>query len=331
MYKSHMIGAYSRERAQEKGIPFVPEQSGYAGKENPVGIRFQGLIRWATPVAKNGRVIGYVTLALDHTHIMEFTDHIVPTTERYSAISDAGSGNYAFIWDNKGRNISHPRDYFIVGYDPETGKQSVPWLDEEMFGIWQASDRSMDTFLSKAPQFKDQTLSKKPALPLIQAGMLGLDCRYLNFAPQCTGWRNLTQNGGSGSFVIFWSGLWKLTTAATIPYYTGSYGHSSRGFGFVTIGANVDEFHSSAMQTAETIRDIEAGFTPETGGGKERSPGTDTHLHAKCLSSPLLVYTVDGRLRHLHRYFDGQYANHPYHHHRSGAFAVSNKGIAATA
>ena len=259
--QGHMIGTYSRAKAKDRGIPFAPEQSGYAGKENPVGIRFKGLVRWGTPVLKEGRIIGYVTLALDHTHIMEFTDHVVPTAERYSAISDAGSGNYAFMWDYKGRNISHPRDYFIVGYDPETGKQSVPWLDEEMYGIWQQSDMSMDTFQSQAPQFKAQALSKKPASPLTQAGMLGLDCRYLNFAPQCTGWHNLTQNGGSGSFLIFWSGLWKLTTAAAIPYYTGLYGHHPRGFGYVTIGANVDEFHRSAMETAETIRDIEAGFT----------------------------------------------------------------------
>jgi hypothetical protein len=40
------------------------------------------------------------------------------------------------------------------------------------------------------------------------------------------GWNQLTEKGGSGSFVIFFSGLWKLTTAAAIPYYTGQYGES---------------------------------------------------------------------------------------------------------
>ncbi|MFT5730845.1 MAG: hypothetical protein ACI8PB_005035 [Desulforhopalus sp.] len=65
-------------------------------------------------------------------------------------------------------------------------------------------------FNRQAPTFKEQSLDKKPASALIQDGMLGLDCRYLNFAPQCTRWFNLTQNGGSGSFLIFWSGLWKL-------------------------------------------------------------------------------------------------------------------------
>ncbi|BHH86180.1 response regulator [Desulforhopalus sp. 52FAK] len=259
--KGHMIGTYSEAKAKAKGIEFKPELSGYAGKENPVGKRFQGLVRWGTPVVEEGRIVGYVTLALDHTHIMEFTDHLVPTAERYSPISDAGSGNYGFMWDHKGRNISHPRDYFIVGYDPITGEQAVPWLDEEMYSLWQDKGMSMTDFETNAPVFKEQSLDKKPATSLTKDGMLGLDCRYLNFAPQCTGWLNLTQSGGSGSFLIFWSGLWKLTTAAAIPYYTGQYGNSPRGFGFVTIGANVDEFHHSAMETAATIHEIESDFT----------------------------------------------------------------------
>ncbi len=269
--KGHMIGPYTRKRAEQKGIAFEPEKSGYAGKENPVGIRFQGLVRWAAPVVQNGRISGYVTLALDHTHIMEYTDHPIPTDQRYSAISDAGSGNYSFMWDYKGRNISHPRDYFIVGYDPQTGEQAVPWLDEEMYAIWKGSNGSMATFEKRAPQFKEQRLSKKPAKPLTDAGMLGLDGRYLNFAPQCDGWHNLTQYGGSGSFLIFWSGLWKLTTAAAIPYHTGIYGQHPRGFGYVTIGANVDEFHRPAIETAETIQHIEAQFAENLASEKRES------------------------------------------------------------
>jgi len=257
---SPIIGPYTKKRCEELGIPFAPEKAAYAGKENPVGKRFQGLIRWATPVTREGKIIGYVTLALDHTHIMEFTDHIVPTEERYSAISDAGSGNYAFMWDNLGRNISHPRDYFIVGYDPATGEEAVPWLSSEIYDMWRQSGLSFGEFQKTAPVFVDQRLTKKPAASLTRAGMLGLDGRFLNFAPQCSGWHTLTQYGGSGSFVIFWSNLWKLTTAATIPYYTGMYRNSPRGFGYVTIGANVDEFHHAATQTASQIAAIEKDF-----------------------------------------------------------------------
>jgi signal transduction histidine kinase/DNA-binding response OmpR family regulator len=252
---SPIIGQYTPKTAAKAGIPFAPEKAGYAGKENPVGKRFQGIVRWATPVFKGTQKIGYVTLALDHTHIMEFTDHVIPTTERFSAISDAGSGNYAFMWDDQGRNISHPRDYFIVGFDPKTGEEAVPWLSAELHPLWQQAGSSFSRFEQLAPRFQEQTLAKKPITDLTKAGMLGLDCRYLNFAPQCSGWYNLTQHGGSGSFLIFWSNLWKLTTAAAIPYHTGRY-QTPRGFGIITIGANVDEFHAAANETAAQITAI---------------------------------------------------------------------------
>ena len=45
-----------------------------------------------------------------------------------------------------------------------------------------------------------------------------------------------------------------LTTAATIPYFTGQYGQDERGFGFVTIGANVDEFHRAATESGERLK-----------------------------------------------------------------------------
>ncbi|SCA57231.1 conserved membrane hypothetical protein [Candidatus Terasakiella magnetica] len=249
---SKMIGPYTKARTDKANMAFEPGKSAYAGKENPLGKRFEGIVRWATPVVKNGEKIGYVSLALDHAHIMEFSDHIIPTEERYSDISDAASGNYAFMWDYKGRNISHPRDYFIVGYDPKTGDPSVPWLTKELYEAWQKSGKSYAEFEKTAPTFKNPG-EAKPSIELKKQGKLALDCRFLNFAPQCAGWMNLTQEGGSGSFVIFWSGLWKLTTAATIPYYTGQYANSKRGFGFVTIGANVDEFHRAATETKASL------------------------------------------------------------------------------
>ncbi len=253
-------GVYSPSRAEKAGIDFEPEKSGYAGKENPLGIRFRGLVRWATPVVRNGTIEGYVTLALDHTHIMEFTDHIVPTEQHYCITPDAGSGNYAFMWDYKGRNISHPRDYFIFGYDPETGQQAVPWLEASLYPKWLESNGSMAQFEKEVPWFDAQSLNKKPAAELTAQGLVGLDGRFLNFAPQCTGWHTLTQYGGSGSFLIFWSKLWKLTTAAAIPYHTGIYANHPRGFGYVTIGANVDEFHNPAVQTASQIKALKHTF-----------------------------------------------------------------------
>jgi len=250
---THVLGPYLPASLEKAGKPFKPEESAYAGTENPVGKRFRGIVRWATPVVRNGKVTGYITLALDHDHIRQFSDRLMPTEERYTPIADAIKGNYAFIWDHKSRSISHPRDYFIVGYDAQTGQPATPWLDETLYAEWQASGKPSPDFLAGIPAFREQNLKLKPAKELVKAGTLGLDCRYLNFSPQCDGWNALTEHGGSGSFVIFFSGLWKLTTAAAIPYYTGQYGQTPQGFGFVTIGANVDEFHKAATETAEKI------------------------------------------------------------------------------
>ena len=255
---THVIGPYLPAALEKAGKPFAPRESAYAGTENPVGKRFRGIVRWATPVVKDGKTVGYVTLALDHDHIRQFSDRLMPTEERYTPIADAIKGNYAFIWDYKSRSISHPRDYFIVGYDPETGNPATPWLDEELYAAWQKSGKYAHEFLADVTPFQDQNLKRKPAKELIKAGTVGLDCRYLNFSPQCDGWNALTEHGGSGSFVIFFSGLWKLTTAAAIPYYTGQYGKSPQGFGFVTIGANVDDFHRAATETATKITSVVA-------------------------------------------------------------------------
>lgn len=254
--KSSIIGSYTPERVNEAGLVFRPQESAYAGTENPVGKRFQGIVRWATPLLKDGKISGYVTLALNHDHIRHFTDRITPTEQRYTPIADAIEGNYAFMWDYKNRSISHPRDYFIHGYNSETGLPETPWMDNSLYQAWQQSKLPSHEFLTGIPDFDQPSLNKKPAKELIRQGTIALDCRYLNFSPQCQGWDQLTRDGGSGSFVIYFSGLWKLTTAATIPYYTSRYGQSRKGFGFVTIGANVDDFHLAAVESGNRISTI---------------------------------------------------------------------------
>ena len=137
----------------------------------------------------------------------------------------------------------------------KTGEPEVPWLDADTYKSFVASGKSWRDFRKDAPQYNQQSNKRKPAKELIKQGRLALDCPFLNFAPQCTGWRQVTEQGGSGSFQILWSGLLKLTTAAAIPYYTGRY-NTPRGFGFVTVGANVDEFHKPAIATKEQLKKV---------------------------------------------------------------------------
>lgn len=256
IYVSRVVGAYKKGWLYKtpKGIAVKPD-SAYAGKENPDGEPFDGIIRWATPVYQKDLKIGYLTLALDHVHLMEFTDHIVPTEERFSYISDAGSGNYAFLWDDQDQCISHPRDFFICGYDPQTGREVPGWISQDTYNEFKKSGLALEDFISNLLSFNSFSQKKKGSLEQLKSGNISLDCRILDTAPQCQGWHRGTEDGGSGSFLILWSGLWKLTTYATVPYYTGIYGASKRGFGYVTIGANVDDFHKAANITKEHIEE----------------------------------------------------------------------------
>ena len=250
-----VIGTFTKEKAKNAGIEFEPEKYGYAGVENPLGKRFEGIVRFITPVFKNNQKIGYISLALDHRHLKEFINTSNPTgISSKQNIADASLGNYVFMWDYEGKSIVHPRDYSIVGYDKNTGKLALPWLSSDVAEKFYASNKPIDEFLKSYPTFEDQGLHKKPNLKqLKEDGLVGLDCKYLNFAPQCHGWMELTQHGGYGSFIINWSNVWKLTTAATIPYFTGKYKDSPRGFGFISIGANVDEFHAAANETKKNV------------------------------------------------------------------------------
>jgi signal transduction histidine kinase/DNA-binding response OmpR family regulator len=264
------------------GVAFHPEEEAFAGKENPNGRRFEGIVRWATPVTEDGtpegKIIGYATFALNHDHIMEFVDHITPMYSRYTELPNAYDGNYAFIWDYQCRSICHPRHHSIVGFDPETGDPEIPWLETSIYDdlLNKIGGGGLSDLKAKWPELIDepptlnlirgqktflkQSRQKKPAPDLTRAGLVGLDGRYLNNAPQCTGWMDLTGEGGSGSFYILWSGLYKLNTAAAIPYYTGQYapseanGYSKRGFAFVAIGAGLEDFQAPARKTEGTLR-----------------------------------------------------------------------------
>ncbi|MDR2669289.1 MAG: response regulator, partial [Desulfovibrio sp.] len=274
---SNFIGMYTPENLSEasaaRGYPidYDPQSQAYAGEENPDGRRFEGIVRWATPVAgRDGKIIGYVTFALNHDHLMEFVDHLTPMGERYTELPSAYAGNYAFIWDYMSRSICHPRHHSIVGFDPETGKRVVPWLESGLYNgmleagftekDWEDYIKTLDyTPFDSTNPLSRQSRNKKPAPELTRKGMLGLDGRYLNNAPQCTGWLDLTRDGGSGSLYILWSGIYKLNTAAAIPYYTGQYapseanGYSRRGFGFVAIGSGLEDFTRPAKATEEKL------------------------------------------------------------------------------
>ncbi|GHV13874.1 hypothetical protein AGMMS49938_09070 [Fibrobacterales bacterium] len=311
---TNYIGMYVKDNLKKASdtrgyeIEYAPENQAFAGTENPLGVRAEGIVRFATPVYVNGKKIGFVTLALDQDHIFEFVDHKTPMRERYTELSNAFDGNYSFIWDYQSRSIAHPRHASLYGFDPETGEPQIPWLmtseynylleksgiypedaakmtPQERIGHLKANWKNLiapDTngkpiynLINGVITFRNQKRMNTsapdpehtPASDLTQLGFVGLDGRYLNNAPQCTGWLDLTKNGGSGSLYILWSGLYKLNTAAAIPYYTGRYApskennYSQVGFGFVAIGSGIESFTEPARENAKVLDILLEGIT----------------------------------------------------------------------
>ncbi|MFA8435056.1 MAG: PAS domain S-box protein [Marinifilaceae bacterium] len=268
IYVSELIGAYigarirgvyNRPNAMKEEGRFTPEKSAFAGIENPVGKRFEGIIRFITPYYRNGQKTGYISLALDHRHIQEFTDYATPISGEVRNIPNSSSANYCYLWDAQGMLIAHPKNYYIMGYNPQTGTRVAPWMHQELFDAWKSSGiKDAYTFLRTIPQWDHPDEFNYPSGEQVQdSAQMGLDMRYSR-EPMWTGYGlfQLTEDGGSGSYQYFWDGKWKLMSASPIPYFTGRYKDSPRGFGIVCLGADVKDFHAAATATKAKLQKV---------------------------------------------------------------------------
>ncbi|MRR23789.1 hypothetical protein EG830_12505, partial [bacterium] len=96
------------------------------------GKRFDGIIRMAAPVFDSSGFAGVVELALNVVHLMEFTNHIMPT-EPGMVFAQVNPENmdFSFMVDREGYFIAHPSEFLIRGLDQN--KQPVPVMDESNY------------------------------------------------------------------------------------------------------------------------------------------------------------------------------------------------------
>ncbi len=110
IYVSRLTGWHIR-RDEQLGDAATPEEA-------VEGAVYEGVIRFAMPVYEPaGKLMGVVVLSLDHRHLMEFTQHINPTEESFVVFPSYESGNYAFMFDDEGWIITHPKYWDIRGLD----------------------------------------------------------------------------------------------------------------------------------------------------------------------------------------------------------------------
>lgn len=215
VYVSHLTGFHVSRQEQLAGAP-TPE-SAYNGTT------YQGVIRFGAPLYDSrGTFAGMVVLSLDHRHLMEFTQHIDPGKNFSTVFPSYNSGNYAFLFDDEGWIITHPKFWDLRGLD-RNGKP-VPAYSEH--------SNKIDIDTGRIPFNLDQAGFIHPSYPKVAAAVRDKRIGYVD----------ITNVGGAK----------KIMAYAPIAYDTGDY-RKHGVFGGVTIGFQVDQFHDAARKGSRLI------------------------------------------------------------------------------
>lgn len=208
VYVSHVTGFHVGKDEQLAGA--ADPEDAFGSQE------YRGVVRFTTPVTdKSGRFAGIVVLSLDHRHLMERSQHILPGGNSLTVFPSYKSGNYAFIFDDEGWIITHPKFWDIRGVD-RTGKLVPPF---------------------SAHSTNDDIESGRIPYNLDHAGFIHANYPVVARMARAkrSGYVDITNVGGAKKVMAF----------APICYDTGDYARHGI-FGAVTIGFQVDQFHELA-------------------------------------------------------------------------------------
>lgn len=204
----------------------VNKQQQLAGADEPeyaMGERYKGVIRFGTPLFDHkGAFKGAFVISLDHRHLMEFTQHIDPGPGFSTPFPSYKSGNYAFLFDDEGWIITHPKLWDIRGVDRQ-GKLLPPYRKESS---------AADIEAGNIPYNLDHADFIHPNYPVASKAV----------REQKSGTVELTNVGGAR----------KIMAYAPILYNTGLYDKYGV-FGGVTIGYQVDQFQKQASTSSRLI------------------------------------------------------------------------------
>lgn len=195
--------------------------------ENAVsGKAFDGVVRFGIPsIGDYGDFQGMVLLSLDHRHLMELTQHVLPTEERTVVFPSYTSGNYAFMFDDDGWIITHPHFWDIRGILPD-GSEFDPTGPN--YTLQQVLD-------GKVPFNLDHVSFINPNYPIIsrevRAGLSGV----------------------TNTFNV--GGIPRVMGYAPIYFTRGPY-QKFGVFGGVTLGVRTDKFMEPAQMTSAKIDEI---------------------------------------------------------------------------
>ena len=215
IYVSHLTGFHISKQDQLNGAD-EPEHA-LDGKS------YQGVIRFAAALFDaRGSFNGVVVISLDHRHLMEFTQHIDPGHNFSTVFPSYKSGNYAFMFDDEGWIITHPKYWDIRGLD--AGGHLIPPYSE--------SSRASDIESGRIPFNLDHAGFIHPNYPRVADQV----------RKQKAGFVDTTNVGGAK----------KIMAYAPIMYNSGDYARHGV-FGGITIGFQLDQFHDAARKGSRLI------------------------------------------------------------------------------
>lgn len=215
IYVSHLTGFHISKQEQLNGAD-EPEHA-------RDGKSYQGVIRFAAALFDaRGSFNGVVVISLDHRHLMEFTQHIDPGHNFSTVFPSYKSGNYAFMFDDEGWIITHPKYWDIRGLDSR-GRLITPYS--------KSSARS-EIDSGRIPFNLDHAGFIHPNYPRVADQV----------RKQKAGFVDTTNVGGAKKIMAF----------APIMYDRGDYARHGV-FGGITIGFQLDQFQDAARKGSRLI------------------------------------------------------------------------------
>lgn len=192
-------------------------------QEQQAGKQFEGVIRFGTPLFRpDGSFDGALVISLDHRHLMEFTQHIDPGPGFRFVEPSYESANYAFLFDDQGWIITHPKYWDIRGLDRQ-GQLLPPYTERSS---------PADIAQGRIPFNLDHAGFIHPNYPKVARAVRQHD----------TGTVETTNVGRSR----------KIMAYAPILYKTGLY--SKHGiFGGVTIGLQMDQYYQQSTYASQLV------------------------------------------------------------------------------
>ena len=214
-YVSHVTGFHISKQEQLNGAD-EPEHA-LDGKS------YRGVVRFAAALLDaKGAFNGVVVLSLDHRHLVEFTQHIDPGRNFSTLFPSYKSGNYAFMFDDEGWIITHPKYWDIRGLDAR-GHLVPPYS---------VTSTKADIDIGRIPFNLNHAGFIHPSYPRVAEQV-----KYLQ-----AGFVDTTNVGGAK----------KIMAYAPIIYDSGDYARHGV-FGGITIGFQLNQFQDAARKGSRLI------------------------------------------------------------------------------